>query len=134
MIRSLVASVLVVFALSLGALAFQVGQKEKESVESALEAQLVRDAALLAALAPDSAIAAGDRAAVDAWADEIGAELEHRVTAIAGDGAASSGVRRRRVKRASSATAPPYSRSLCAAATPNGPVRRKSMTGLTSIT
>ncbi len=87
MIRSLVTGLLLAFAVTLAALAFYIGRQEHRSVEAALEAQLRRDAGLLATLAPGDAVRAGDVRVVDAWADRIGAGLEHRVTVIAGDGA-----------------------------------------------
>ncbi len=87
MIRSLVTGLLIAFAVALAALAYSLGQQERRSVEAALEAQLRRDAGLLATLVPVDAVRAGDARAVDAWADLIGAGLEHRVTVIAGDGA-----------------------------------------------
>jgi hypothetical protein len=87
MIRSLLGSLFVAFAIALAALALYVGRQERLTVEHALEEQLRRDAALLADLAPREAVGARDLAAVDAWADRIGRELEHRVTVIGADGA-----------------------------------------------
>jgi len=87
MIRSLVTGLLLAFAVALAALALFVGHHERRSVEAALETQLHRDAVLLASIAPADAVLRGDRGAVDAWADETGRELEHRVSVIAADGA-----------------------------------------------
>ena len=87
MIRSLLGSLFVAFALALAGLALYVGRQERVTVEHALEDQLRKDAALLAELAPRDAIAARDRPAVDGWADRVGRELEHRVTVVGADGA-----------------------------------------------
>jgi len=86
MIRSLVASLLLAFAVALAVVALYVGRQERLSVEGALEAELGKDVALLASIVPVGAVRAGDRVAADAWTDRIGAELEHRVTVIAPDG------------------------------------------------
>ncbi len=86
MIRSLLATLFLTFGLALAALAVHVGGRERGAVEQALEDQLRKDAALLADTVPARPIAAGDRVAVDAWADRVGRELEHRVTVIGGDG------------------------------------------------
>ena len=86
MIRSLLASLLLAFGLALAGLALHTAGRERAAVENALEDQLRKDTALLADTAPAEAIARGDRAAVDAWVDRVGRELEHRVTVIAADG------------------------------------------------
>jgi two-component system phosphate regulon sensor histidine kinase PhoR len=85
-IRSLLASLFLAFGLALAGLAHYVGVQERTAVVGALEDQLRKDAALLAALVPAGAVAAGDAARLDAWADAMGGELEHRVTVIAADG------------------------------------------------
>ena len=87
MIRSLLATLLLAFGLALAGLATYVGGRERAAVENALEDQLRKDTALLADTAPAAAVAAGDRAAVDAWADRVGRALEHRITVIGPDGA-----------------------------------------------
>lgn len=86
MIRSLLGTLFGALALALAALALYVGLQERAAVERALADQLRKDAALLGDLAPHDAIRRGDRAVVDAWADRVGGELEHRVTIIAADG------------------------------------------------
>jgi two-component system phosphate regulon sensor histidine kinase PhoR len=85
-IRSLLASLFLAFGLSLAALALYIGAQERRSVVNALEDQVRKDAALLAALVPLEEVRANDPARVDAWADRVGRELEHRVTVVAADG------------------------------------------------
>ena len=87
MIRSLLATLFLVFGLALAGLAVHTAGRERAAVESALVDQLRKDTALLADTAPTAAVAGLDLPAVDAWADRVGRELEHRVTVIGADGA-----------------------------------------------
>ena len=86
MIRSLLASLFLAFGISLAVLAVYVGAQERRAVVRALEEQVGRDAALLAAMVPPADVRANDVARVDAWADRVGRDLEHRVTVVGADG------------------------------------------------
>src|SRR5262245_10945333 len=80
------ATLFLAFGLALAALAVYVGGRERAAVAGALVDQLRKDTALLADAVPGAAIAANRADSVDAWADHVGGELEHRVTVIAADG------------------------------------------------
>ncbi len=90
MIRTLTGRLLVAIALGaaalLAALALYLGASERASRLADLKSELSRETAVLVAEAPVNAIVAGDRARVDAWADQKGALFDRRVTVIAPEG------------------------------------------------
>jgi two-component system phosphate regulon sensor histidine kinase PhoR len=90
MLRSVTGRLVIGFTLVLSVvlalLAIYVGRAERESVLAALDDDLRGVTALLAQQVPPGAIAAGDRTALDAWADQNGRALGRRVTVIAPDG------------------------------------------------
>jgi two-component system phosphate regulon sensor histidine kinase PhoR len=90
MLHSVTGRLVIGFALVLSAvlalLAVYVGGSERTSVLRALDDDLRAVTTLLAEEAPARAIQAGDRKALDAWADAKGHALGRRVTVIAVDG------------------------------------------------
>ncbi len=82
----LVVGFALVLSLVLAALALYVGAAERASILAGLQEDLANGSMLLARDVPAAAIAARDRRALDAWADQAGKDLGRRVTVIAPDG------------------------------------------------